>query len=77
MLCDICHQREATVHATSNVPAEDLVGHPELEARVGERDLCEVCLPLDSMSKEELIATARKLFPVPATDLRSKSMENP
>jgi hypothetical protein len=75
MLCEICHKREATVHVTSNVPTDDLVEHPELQARIGERDLCEVCLPLDSMSKEELVATARKLFPVPPADLRSKPME--
>ena len=59
MLCEICHKREATVHVTSNVPTEDLVGHPELEALVGERDVCDVCLPLGNMSREELEATAR------------------
>jgi len=76
MLCDICHQREATVHLTSNVPAEDLVAQPELEALVGERDVCDVCLPLDSTSKEKLEAVARKLFHAPPADGSSNLREN-
>jgi hypothetical protein len=68
MLCEICHKREATVHVTSNVPTEDLAGHPEREALVGERDVCDVCLPLGNISREELEAMARKLFQVPPAD---------
>ena len=76
MLCEICHKREATVHVTSNVPTEDLVGHPELKALVGEGDVCDVCLPLDSMSKEKLAATVRKLFHAPPAEGRIKPREN-
>jgi hypothetical protein len=76
MLCDICHKREATVHVTSNVPIEDLVDHPKLEALVGERDVCDVCLPLASMSMEELKATVLRVFHVPPADLPGEPGEN-
>ena len=60
------------MHVTSNVPTETLVDHPELEALVGHRDLCDVCLPLGAMSREELEAAALKLFQVPPADGGSK-----
>ena len=72
MLCEICHKREATVHVTSNVPTETLADHPELEALVGHRDLCDVCLPFVTMSREEREATVRKLFPFRPADGGSK-----
>ena len=76
MLCEICHKREATVHVTSNVPTEDLVSHPELEGLVGEHDVCDVCVPLHTKSKEELDAAVRKLFQAPPFDWGSMPGEN-
>ncbi len=73
MLCEICHKREATVHLTSNVPTDDLIAHPELKGLVGEHDVCDVCVPAQSMSKEELDATVRKLFLTPPSDWGGKA----
>jgi hypothetical protein len=57
MHCDICHKREATVHLTSVTPDEVL----------GRRNLCEVCFPAGTMSKQEMEAAALKLIPHPPT----------
>jgi len=57
MLCDICHKREATVHLTSVTP-DEVLGH---------RDLCEICFPFGTMSKQEREAAALKLIPHPPT----------
>lgn len=56
MLCEICHEREATVHLTLCASAE---------CPVTRRDFCEQCLPFGSMSNEQQSAALRKLFEIP------------
>ena len=56
MLCEICHQREATVHLTLCTSGDDSAAR---------RDFCEICLPFNSMTDEERNAAVRKLLALP------------
>jgi protein-arginine kinase activator protein McsA len=52
MLCENCHEREATVHVTDLTDGLVLARH----------DFCEICSPIRSMSREELNAERTKLL---------------
>jgi protein-arginine kinase activator protein McsA len=62
MLCELCHQREATVHLTQKVP-----GKPAKK-----RHVCEDCFPTGGRIYEQADNAAR-LF---GSDLRERSDES-
>ena len=65
ILCELCHERHATVHLTQKA-----LGQPDRR-----RDLCEVCFPLNT-SQEEQSEMMRRLFKNQPPDEPDGSKDN-